>query len=306
MTTPAQPDPKWKRFEKIIHAMHQQLAPAGAIVTPDDKVMGCESQVLRQLDVTIRANVASYSLFIVIECRDESRPIDVNGIGEFATKLHDVKANKGIMISTSGFTEGAVTMAQARGITTRTYIDTENTDWREDVAIAVLVIRHELRYQIEFANIPNHHFDLPQNVPFQEIELFSPAGEPLGRIDAIVDKIWIDEVVPHEEGTHTLTLVDHAVIPVGGKECHAMVELIAHVKHHAYLGSVPVKMTGVRDEQEKFLSTQKITTAVMDFPGIIAGTAPGWTELPKAEDLSIRATMTLTTFDAMTPPGEED
>ena len=36
MTTPAQPDPKWKRFEKIIHAMHQQLAPAGAIVTPDD------------------------------------------------------------------------------------------------------------------------------------------------------------------------------------------------------------------------------------------------------------------------------
>jgi hypothetical protein len=85
-----------------------------------------------------------------------------------------------------------------------------------------------------------------------------------------------------------------------------MVELTAHVKHHAYLGSVPVKMTGVRDEQDKFLSTQKITTAVMDFPGIIAGTAPGWTELPRVEDLSIRATMTLTTFDAITPPGEED
>jgi hypothetical protein len=73
------------------------------------------------------------------------------------------------MISTSGFTEGAVTMAQTRGITTRTYIDTESTDWREDVAIAVLVIRHEFRYQIGFANIPNHHFALPQNVPFQEI-----------------------------------------------------------------------------------------------------------------------------------------
>jgi hypothetical protein len=195
MTTPAQPDQKWKRFEKIIHAMHQQLAPAGAIVTRDDKVMGCESQVLRQLDVTIRANIASYSLFIVIECRDEMRSIDVNGIGEFATKLHDVKANKGILISTSGFTEGAVTMAQARGIATRTYIDTENADWRKDVAIVVLVNRHELRYQIGFANIPNYHFDLPQNVPFQEIELFSPAGEPLGRVDVIVDKLWIDEAV---------------------------------------------------------------------------------------------------------------
>src|ERR1700743_3455446 len=34
------------------------------------------------------------------------------------------------------------------------------------------------------------------------------------------------------------------------------------------------------------------------------GTAAGWTELPRAEDLSIRATMTLTTFDAMPPPAK--
>jgi hypothetical protein len=40
----AQTDPKWKRFEKTIHAIHQQLAPAGAIVTADDKVMGRESK----------------------------------------------------------------------------------------------------------------------------------------------------------------------------------------------------------------------------------------------------------------------
>jgi hypothetical protein len=302
----AQTDPKWKRFEKIIHAMHQQLAPAGAIVTADDKLMGCESKVPRQLDVTIRANVAGYGLFIVIECRDESRPIDVNGSGEFATKLHDVQANKGIIISTSGFTEGAVTMASARGITTRTYIDTESADWRQDVAISVLVIRHELQYQIRFASILHQPFDLPHDTPFQKIELFSPAGESLGRIDEIVDKLWTEKALPHDEGTHTRMLVDHAVMHFGDIECHAMVQLTTHVQHHAYLGSVPVKMTGVRDEQEKFLSTQKIQTAVMDFPAIIAGTAPGWTELPKAQDLSIKATMTLTTFDAMAPPGEED
>jgi hypothetical protein len=65
---------------------------------PDDKVMCRESETLRQLDVTIRANVAGYDVFIVIECRDESRPIDVNGVGEFATKLTDVQANKGIII----------------------------------------------------------------------------------------------------------------------------------------------------------------------------------------------------------------
>jgi hypothetical protein len=229
----AQADPKWKRFEKIIHAMHQQLASAGAIVTADDRVTGCESKVLRQLDVTIRANVAGYSLFIVIECRDESRPIDVNGIGEFATKLHDVQANKGIIISTSGFTEGAVTMARARGITTRTYIDTESTDWRQDVAISVLVIRHGLQYQIGFASILQHPFDLPHDIPFQKIELFSLAGESLGRIDEIVDKLWTEEVLPHDEGTHTRTLADHSVVHVGDKVCHAMVELTTHVAGRA-------------------------------------------------------------------------
>jgi hypothetical protein len=92
------PVPNWKRFEKTIHEMHQQLAPASAVIMPDDKVMCRESETLRQLDVTIRANVAGYNVFIVIECRDESRPIYVNGVGEFATKLTDVQANKGIII----------------------------------------------------------------------------------------------------------------------------------------------------------------------------------------------------------------
>jgi hypothetical protein len=47
-------EPKWKRFEKLIHQIHAQLAPEGAVVTLDDKIIGCESNVQRQLDVTIR------------------------------------------------------------------------------------------------------------------------------------------------------------------------------------------------------------------------------------------------------------
>ena len=60
------------------------------------------------------------------------------------------------------------------------------------------------------------------------------------------------------------------------------------VKHHAYLGALPVKMVGLRDEQKRTLTTKKITTDVIDSQAIINGTAPGWTELPTAKDLSIR------------------
>ncbi|MEI9972555.1 MAG: hypothetical protein WDO73_11155 [Ignavibacteriota bacterium] len=70
-------EPKWKRFEKQIHQIHTQLAPQGAIVTLDDTIVGSESKVERQLDVTIRVSVAQYKILVVIECKNEARLIDV-------------------------------------------------------------------------------------------------------------------------------------------------------------------------------------------------------------------------------------
>jgi len=67
-------EPKWKRFERLIHQLHTQFAPKDAIVTLDDKIVGCESKTERQLDVTIRAVVAQYKVLIVVECKDEARP----------------------------------------------------------------------------------------------------------------------------------------------------------------------------------------------------------------------------------------
>ena len=137
-------EPKWKRFEKQIHQIHTQLAPQGAIVTLDDKIVGCESKVERQLDVTIRVTVAQYKILVVIECKDEARPIDVGTMGEFASLLRDVKANKGVMISSSGYTPAAIEMARAQGIDTRTYLDTEGVDWKSEVTIPVLLTRAKL------------------------------------------------------------------------------------------------------------------------------------------------------------------
>ena len=134
-------EPKWKRFEKLIHNIHTELAPEGATVTQDDKIVGCESKVERQLDVTIRATVAQYNLLIVVECKDESRPIDVGTMGEFASLLRDVKANKGVMISTSGYTPAALDMARAQAIDARTYVDTESIDWKSEITIPMLLVR---------------------------------------------------------------------------------------------------------------------------------------------------------------------
>jgi restriction endonuclease Mrr len=108
--------PKWKLFEKDIHAIHAQFAEPGSTVTYDEKIVGINSQVERQIDVTIRTVISNFPLLIVIECKNRKRPIDVGEMSEFASRANDVRANKGVMISTSGYTAAALNIANTSGI----------------------------------------------------------------------------------------------------------------------------------------------------------------------------------------------
>jgi hypothetical protein len=169
-------------LERLVDDLHSQLAPPDAVVTLDDKIVGCESKTGRQLDVTIRAAVAQYHILIVIECKDETRPVDVGSTGEFASLLRDVKANKGVLISTSGFTKAAVEMARAQGIGTRTYIDTEGVDWKSELTIPVLLERIKLQsWHVRFYGVPKVRWGAPANVHFPFVETFAEDGTPSDR-----------------------------------------------------------------------------------------------------------------------------
>jgi hypothetical protein len=165
-------EPKWKRFEKVIHQLHAQFTPEE--VTPNDRIIGFDSKIERQLDVTIRTMVAGYKVLIVIECKDEARPVDVGTVGEFASLLRDVKANKGVMVSTSGYTSAALEMAKAQGIDTRTYLDTESFDWKSEVTIPVLLTGIKIdRWSVRFSNVPGFPWGAPTGVFFPLIETFA-------------------------------------------------------------------------------------------------------------------------------------
>lgn len=68
-------EPKWKRFEKLIHQIHQQFGKDS--VTLDEQLPGFDSKTDRQIDVVIRGVVNQYPILIVVECRDKARPTDV-------------------------------------------------------------------------------------------------------------------------------------------------------------------------------------------------------------------------------------
>src|SRR5262245_36053429 len=100
----------WRKFEKLAEQIYKELEP-NAKVTHNDKIMGQDSKRLRQIDVSIRHNIAGHDLLTVIQAKNYTRRADVNVVGAFATVIKDLRANKGILICKSGFTPAAISLA---------------------------------------------------------------------------------------------------------------------------------------------------------------------------------------------------
>jgi len=126
--------PKWKRFERLIHQIHEQYAITNANITLDDRIEGQDSKTFRQIDISIRTQIGPYSILIAVECKDHAQPLDVGDVGGFAALRNDVRANKGVMIATGGFTPAAVELARTLSLDTHTYLDTESEDWGPKLA----------------------------------------------------------------------------------------------------------------------------------------------------------------------------
>jgi hypothetical protein len=100
----------WKEYEKEIAAFFRDAYP-DAKVTLDAKLQGRRSGKKRQFDLLIENTILDYSYKTVVEDRFKKRKIDVNAVEAFLNKMIDVGANKGIMISLNGYTDGAIARA---------------------------------------------------------------------------------------------------------------------------------------------------------------------------------------------------
>ena len=104
-------------FERIVRAIFQRLRERFGL----DRVEGSRHYPARDSGVKRQVDVTAYALnetMIIIECKlRKRRPIDIGYIDAFHTVIHvDVGADGGIMVSTSGFTSGAVESARAKKI----------------------------------------------------------------------------------------------------------------------------------------------------------------------------------------------
>ena len=160
--------PDWLEYQKLAADIYRDLSPS-AVVTHDDHILGVTSGILRQIDVSIRTDLSGHSILIIVQAKDLGRPADVNVIGEFKAVADDVRASKGVLVCSGGFTAAAVDYAKNLNIDLCTVHEASSRKWSRDLHIPLLWIEPAIDFMLDFAMSPK------QNNP-EPIELEPDAG----------------------------------------------------------------------------------------------------------------------------------
>ena len=146
-------------FKQLIEKLEKILLPEKAIIrSPDfieDKITGQK----REVDISIRMDIGSVPILILVECRDRKADQDTTWIEQIHTKTNDLNANKVIAVSSSGFSDNAVTKASHYGIETRTYGEISSEEIRDWCKIEFITM-HNQQHLIHHVQL-----DLPTSTP---------------------------------------------------------------------------------------------------------------------------------------------
>lgn len=100
----------WKDYEDRVFDELRKRYP-DYLFKRDTKIHGVISQTPRQIDVLIEAQVLDSPVRIIVDAKMRTQPIDVNDIESFIAMMADVQANRGILVSTKGYTKTAILRA---------------------------------------------------------------------------------------------------------------------------------------------------------------------------------------------------
>lgn len=300
MSEPAGKGPKWKAFERAVYELQKTFSPEEATITLNDHIPGHDSHTERQVDISIRTRVANYEILIAIDCKDHSAPLDVNDVDAFGGLLRDIRANKGVLVSSSGFTKTALETARTHGIDTLRYVDTESVDWRSYVGLPTLLERTYLkRFRLHFSPVSDHPLFVPAAAVPKESAVADGHGRPLGTIGGMIAAKWNSQEIPHLPGVVRVALGDDLIICSAGQTGHTAIVGEVEVARTFYFGPWPVKVRGFRNEQSGALDANFLGTEYLNPYAIETGTVKGWRELGDKSELSVTPAFGLVYSDAL-------
>jgi hypothetical protein len=144
-----------KDYERFVYEKFRRFF-ADSEVSLNDKIVGKESGLEREIDLSIKTNVGSDRLLYIVQCKDRAkRPADIVILGEFSSVIKDVGAAKGFLICTSGFAKSNHQYALTLGIELLTVEDINSDRWKADIQIPFVYVRRVINYKLAAQLIAN-------------------------------------------------------------------------------------------------------------------------------------------------------
>ncbi|MFZ2283977.1 MAG: restriction endonuclease [Lutibacter sp.] len=170
------------KFEKLVESIYKNLHKntQNSKIEHNKKLMGADG--LRQIDILITSEIVDIKILTIIECKDYYSKISVGTIDAFHSKLLDINANKGILISRNGFSKTSISKAKRLGITLCTANEALNDNWRVEIDAPVII-----------EEIKPNGFQLTLNGTYANTDFLEKDSYPKindYKIDNLIDQKW--------------------------------------------------------------------------------------------------------------------
>jgi hypothetical protein len=109
-----------KDLELLVARLEEHLGPLGIEVKSPDYIPDKDTSKLREVDISLRSQLGSSNILVIVECRDRKDDEDVTWIEQLSKKRESVGADKAVAVSSSGFSEPAIFKASKENIELRT------------------------------------------------------------------------------------------------------------------------------------------------------------------------------------------
>lgn len=253
--------PDWKELEYLVAMIQTQLSP-DASVQHNVMLDGIDSETKRQIDVLVEQNIGQYTMQIVIDCKDYSKPVDVKGVEEFQGLVQDVRAHKGALVCPSGFTKAALKRARKLQIDLYRPVSTGKHKWQATVTAPVLC---DFRSSyMSFGVSCSSPKPMTLMADFYNLPVWDEDGNELESSLVTAQRKWDEGLFPSEPGEHEQISIfgNTKVLIDNGHNDTVEVELTVGllVKQNLYLGHLPVEdINGLKDEHSGAIVTNAFT-----------------------------------------------
>lgn len=130
---------EFEKFEMLTENIYKKLVkdPNVESVERNVQIKGKDGE--RQIDVLVSTKTVGIKVLTVIECKDYNRKVSVGVVDGLHSKMQDINAHKGIIVSRKGFSSQSVSKAKRLDISLYTAHETLSEKWKFPIEVPLMV-----------------------------------------------------------------------------------------------------------------------------------------------------------------------